>query len=158
MNSLGLRSGSGHGAWLKLVMILIPGLLVAVLLGLVSATGNFFLIGILSGLLLTISAAMFPHMLLWTTILGGLVVSGSVLLYLPQFQFVSWLVAGASGLLMLYVGREFFRLDTHQAAKPYTPNLVYLALLFLLVALVSTLVNQATTGTIISGVKGYFQV
>ncbi|WP_310448398.1 hypothetical protein [Thiobacillus sp.] len=156
--SLGGRAKSGQGAWLKLLLVLIPGLLLAVLLGLVSSTGSYFLIGILSGLLLTVGVAMFPRLLLWTTIVGGMVVSGAVALYLPQFQFVSWLVAGSSGLLMLYVGREFFRLNANQAVKSYTPNLIHLALLFLLLVLVSTLINQATLGTTISGVKGYFQI
>lgn len=158
MNTFGARTGSGNGAWLKVFLILIPGLLLAVLLGLVSSTGNFLLIGILSGLLLTLGVAFFPHLLLWTTIIGGLVVSGAIALYLPQFQLVSWLVAGSSGLLILYIGRELFRLDTKERAKSYTPNLIYLALLFLLLVLINMLASQATIGTTLSGIKGYFQM
>lgn len=156
MNALGIRTGLGGNSWLKLVLVLIPGLLVAVLLGLVSATGNFFFIGMLGGLFLMVGIATFPRLLLWATILGGLVVAGSLLLYVPKFQFMRWFVPGFSALLMLYVVREWFRLN--KKVQSYTPNLIYLALLFLLVALVSTLVNKSTLGTSISGMKGYFQV
>jgi len=51
-------------------------------------------------------------------------------LYLPQFQFMRWFVPGFSALLMLYVGREWFRLDNHKTAHSYTPNLIYLACYF----------------------------
>lgn len=158
MNSLGMRMGAGNGAWLKLVLVLIPGLLAAVLLGLVSTTGNFFFIGMLSGLFLVVGVVMFPRFLLWATIAGGLVVAGSLLLYLPELQHMRWFVPGFSALLMLYVGREWFKLDNHKMAQPYTPPLIYLALLFLLVAMVSTLANKSTLGTSISGMKGYFQI
>ncbi len=40
MNALGIRTGLGGNSWLKLVLVLIPGLLVAVLLGLVSVMRN----------------------------------------------------------------------------------------------------------------------
>lgn len=151
-------SGLDFKAILVTALITLIGMTFAVFLGLVSSTGSYFLVGIVAGVMLAGMVAFFPLALLWVGIVGGLLVAGLVRLYLPEFQFVRWLVAGASFLLLIHVVAEFFRGATIRARVRRTPGLVYLALLFLFLVVIATVYNRGGLGAFVAGAKNYFQV
>ncbi len=156
--SLGVRPQTPMAAWAKTLLVLLFGLPIAVFIGLVSSTSNLFMIGIIGGALIAVFVAFFPKLLLWSSIVGGIVIAGTVRLYYPPLQFVSWLVAGASFLLLLYVASEWFRKQAAYTKHTNTPGIVHLGLLFILLVAFTTLVNKGALGTTISGLKGYFQI
>ncbi len=149
---------SPKAAWARTLLVLLFGLPIAVFIGLVSSTSNLFMIGIIGGVLIAVFVSFFPRLLLWSSIVGGIVIAGTVRLYYPPFQFVSWLVAGSSFLLLLYVANDRFRRQSAYTKHADTPGIVPLGLFFILLVIFTTLANKGSMGTTISGLKGYFQI
>lgn len=147
-----------YKALLVTVLITLLGMAFAVFLGLVSTTGNLFFVGIIGGIMMASMVAFFPLPLLWLVIIGGIVIAGLVRLYLPEFQFVNWLVAGAAFLMLIHVVAEFFRGATKHSRDRRTPGLVYLATLFLVAVVITTLYNRNGLGIFMAGAKNYFQI
>lgn len=140
------------------LLLTVISLAVAVFLGLVSSTGNLFFVVIIGGIMAAVIVAFFPVPLLWLAIVGGLVIVGLIQLYLPQFQFVRWLVAGASSLMLIHVAAELFRGSDLRSRSRHTPGIIHLAILFLIVAGITTLYNRGGLGAFAAGAKNYFQV
>ncbi|TCJ17934.1 hypothetical protein EZJ19_03220 [Parasulfuritortus cantonensis] len=70
---------------------------------------------------------------------------------------MSWLIAGAASLLLLYVVAEGFK-KAAVYQRTSTPGIILLACVFILLAVFTTLFNHGALGTTISGIKGYFQI
>lgn len=156
MNLLVAQSQSS--GLMKTLMVLFLGLLTAFFIGLVSSTSNIFFVGIIGGVLLASLAAIFPRLLLWVSIVGGIVVTGSIRLYYPPLQFISWVVAGASSLLLIYVAGVLFKMPSDTTRRIHIPGVILIALLFVLLVVFTTFFNKSALGTTISGLKGYFQI
>jgi hypothetical protein len=159
LNGIQNRLGQiNYTSLLVTVLLTVLTLAFAVFLGLVSSTGNLFFVVIIGGIMAAVIVAFFPVPLLWLAIIGGLVITGLFRLYLPQFQFVRWLVAGASYLMLIHVAAELFRGSDLRSRSRHTPGLIHLAILFLVVAGITTLYNRGGLGAFAAGAKNYFQV
>ena len=142
----------------RIALALTFGILISISLALVISTSNIKLIGAICGVLLASIVSIFSRFLLWATLTGGLVLSGLALLYLPQFQFISWLVAGASWILVIHIAGEQFRIRNNAINTLYFPSLITLAVLFIIVSIVTSLLNHTSLSIITIGAKGYFQI
>lgn len=154
MNVMLKRMPSQIAAWALYIFLLI----LAIFIGLIASTGNLLLIGVLGGGLVAIVALSYSRLLLWFSIVGGIVVAGSARLYYPPLHIISWVVVGTSFLLLFYIVGEWFKKSIGTSHHGETPALIYLAILFILLAGISTGINKTPLGTTISGIKGYLQI
>ena len=90
------------------------------------------------------------------SIVGGIVVSGLLQLYIPQLQFLRWVFAGSTMLFLISVvlGAIFIKNENH---RPF-PSLFWWGCLFLFVCVITTSFNWNGLGQVVFGWKGYFQV
>ena len=133
-----------------------PLVIIAALTGLVAATGDLLIIGFLVVTVLIIVLATNPGALLWISVLGGLIVSGLLELYLPNLQIIRWAFAMAAILLPVAALIRNMR-PTAVALFPM-PALFFWAMAFLLLCLVTTTLNWHGVGQAVFGWKSYFQV
>ncbi len=140
--------GGGLLALLALVII-------APLLGLIAGTGNTLIIVFLGLIVGTVLISASPAGLLWISLIGGLVVSGLLELYLPNMQILRWAFAGAAILLPLAAILK--NILTQPSSMDAMPSLFYWCVAFIVVAFLSTLLNWHGIGQAIFGWKSYFQ-
>lgn len=141
-----------NGWWIAMV----PLVIFAILIGSVAATGDLLIIGFLVVTVAIIFLATNPGALLWISVLGGLIVSGLMELYLPNLQIIRWAFAGAAILLPIAAVIHNMR-PTTVALSPM-PALFYWGMAFLLLCLVTTTINWHSVGQAVFGWKSYFQV
>lgn len=96
----------------------------------------------------------FSRLLVWFILSLALVLSGVILMVAPSVGKVRWVVAGISVLLLLIVVVQFiFRLRLHLYPLP---NFLRVYCGLILVALLTTFINQYFTETIVAS-KNFFQ-
>ena len=145
-------------AWSEKKLISLA-LVFAVLCGTALAIfGGAVAIGV-CGLDLGVALLQVPRVMVWVIILGGLGVVGLVELYLPQFQAIRWGVA----ILSICVGlvSAVARLaEKQQKGKAVTGSaaLVTTLLLFACAALLSAAAGGSPLGSVVVGLKNYFQM
>jgi len=135
---------------------LLAGML-AVGLGFVASTGNLAAVLVVAGLLGGVILISNPTLILWSVLVGGLVVSGLAMLYAPQLQLVRWGVALASLLLIAMAALEQLSPGHQQQQRSLDPIGVKL-LALAMVVLLSAVINGQGVTQIIVGLKSYFQV
>jgi hypothetical protein len=133
--------------------------IVAVIFGVVAATGDLLLIGLLLVIVVSLAVLAFPDALLWTTVVGGLVIAGLLEIYAPSLKLVRWAFAGASFLLPFSILWRDQHLTSDAPAQTLgrQPTLIYLLAAFLLVCFLSTVLNWHGVGHALYGWKGYFE-
>ncbi len=151
----GLERTKNFGLVLSAVLL---GALLAVFSGLVLATSNLILSGLLFGLLALPILFFFPSLLLWTVLIGGLVVSGVILMYVPSLRILRWVIPISAMLLLLSV----LVLAVFSASRNSSPAKMSasakVGFLFLGICAMSAVLNWQGVGMAIFGVKNYFQV
>jgi len=132
----------------------------ALFLGVVASTGEPLIAAFLCGLVVTFAMLFFPEALLWITVLGGLVIAGLMEIYLPGLRMVRWGFAGTSVLLFASsVYRDHFSAQVRGAEEAgRQPALFKLAVAFVVVCTLSSVLNWHGIGQTLFGWKGYFQV
>ena len=127
----------------------------AIVTGIVASTGNLILAGLfiagITGVIISFSRVV----LLWVVILIGLVAAGLTQLYVPQIQLVRWLVIPAG--LALIVHALFEKLSI-SSRDDYFPGILWWALAFITINIVSILLNYSRADVALFGLKGYFQI
>ena len=93
----------------------LAALLFAIALGGLAALGNPLLSAALAALLVVPVALFAPRQLLWSTVVGSLVLVGLVEIYLPGLAFVRYAFLLTSGLFFLAV---LLRRPRWQRSKP----------------------------------------
>jgi hypothetical protein len=147
------RTVSPWGIWILVALLV----LLAPLLGLLSATGNIFLVTIPVVMLLAMVLVFHPWLFTWLIIISGLVVMGVVRLYASEFQIIRWLIPLLTvGVPITVVIVQAFKASPSERSQ--LPALFWWAVAFLCAALITTLVNWSGFITAIAGAKNYFQV
>lgn len=131
------------------------GLVAAVLFGLVAVTANPIVVGLAVGLFAGTMLLAKPVWVLWLVFFLGLLVAGIVPIWAEGAA--SKAVWGISALGFLLMIRAW----SHALAVPglarHTPAFVWLALAFLVYAIVNTVIHVPTAYEAFSGFKRYFQ-
>lgn len=130
----------------------------ALFCGLVASFGNLLIAFFLASLFAAGFLLSSPTLLLWIVLIGGLVVAGISELYIPALRQARWGVALAAiglGAASIILGAWSRRKD---APPPAWSSTVIWCLLFLLVSLFSSILNQGLSFDSVVGLKNYFQV
>lgn len=129
----------------------------AVFAGLLLATENYLVIGLLSALVIGPALLSWPRAGLWAAILGATIAAGLVDLYIPALQPVKWgiaLLAIALGLIAVF--GELFKAKAKTPVEP--TNFLALSAVFFLYVIFCELSNWNGASELVTGLKGYFQV
>lgn len=125
--------------------------------GVVGARGQIALVAIFAGLVIGAAVLSSRRALLWFVIIGGIVVTGLAQLYLPGARYLRYIVPLASLGLILHVIMDHLGKRTPTASGQGT-GIIAWSLAFLLIALISTVINFDGLGVPIMGLKGFFQM
>lgn len=127
------------------------GLLLALEIYPVAAILAVFLVGPL--------LIVYPRFGLWVAIIGALVVSGLIDLYLPSLRPLKWGLAILSlGLAVIAMSMSSLGKLSNKAGRTENPTVALWAFGFFLCAVFSSLVNWHGISGVAVGLKGYFQV
>lgn len=142
-----------------LIMLWVAGVVLSVLIGLALALSIYpiviFLAVIVAGLVLVIR----PTIGLWVVIVGALVVSGLIDLYLPFLKPIVWGLALLSIILAtIALIKAFFEPKLKQAHVKDDGQLITITIIFTASVVLSSLINWHGLSGFLVGLKGYFQV
>ena len=140
--------------------IIVAVLFLATLAGLIAAIGEIVPVALFAGLIFGVVLLTQPNLLMWAAILGGLVLSGVVSLYLPGLAAVKWVVPMMGIALALIAALRALSARTSLAAASDTNSsgVMKWLLAFFLVILISAVVNGSFSLNAIISLKGYFQM
>jgi hypothetical protein len=138
--------------------VAIIGLSTAVAIGWLSSTGDSLIYAALPATaLFGLYFAAHPVWLLWSSLIGGLVVSGLVRLYVPQLQLLRWALAPIAILLLLQAVAASLRPQTAYGQSPL-PAAIPWAFGFIAICILGSLLGDFHSERFIIGLKGYLQV
>jgi hypothetical protein len=128
----------------------------AVFFGLVAVTANVIFIALAVSLIVGTLLLGKPTWTMWLILSLGLLVSGVLPLF---FEFLatkaSW---GVSILGFVLLASVFFKVVTNPELAKHTPGFVWVALVFMLLAVINSLAQWQGIAFFIGGFKRYFQV
>ncbi|MBV8635686.1 MAG: hypothetical protein JO002_14425 [Burkholderiaceae bacterium] len=134
--------------------VVVSAFALALLLGL----GQYVVVGALVIMALGPLLIVYPWAGLWTTIVGSLVFSGLIDLYMPKLRPLSYAVMLLATLLALYTGLRYYLKVGQRRGMIDKTGLPLALFLFGLCIVGAALVNWHGALTFIVGTKGYFQV
>ncbi|MHB1084272.1 MAG: hypothetical protein ACYCZA_05460 [Thiobacillus sp.] len=142
--------------WPVMAGLFLVTAVLAVFFGLVAVTANTILIALAAGLLVGTLLLGKPTWTMWLILSLGLLVSGVLPLF---FEFLaskaSW---GVSILGFVLLASVFFKVATNPGLAKHTPGFVWVALAFMLLAVINSLAQWQGLISFIGGFKRYFQV
>jgi hypothetical protein len=100
--------------------------------------------------------ALSPNLMLWTVILGSLIFVGVAQLYYPPLSLIRWLLPFATAALLIHVFSN--SVARRPSERGSIPALLWWAIAFMLIGVVSTLINWQSALNAIQGVKLYFSI
>lgn len=138
--------------------LLIPFLvvLVSVVASTAGSTGSIKLVILAVGAIIGCSLFFYRNLLLWSAIAVGLVGAGLARLYTPSLQQIRWLIIPIIFGLLLYVVADYL-LARRNPKHTHTSAIVVWSVLFIMLTVISAVVNQTDLKNTIIGLKGYFQ-
>ncbi len=137
---------------LQAISIVVVMVMTAVFVGLVASTANLFLVVMLVGLMVGIPLLAAPRVSVWMILALGMT-SGFVISTLGSaFSKLAWCVTLLSMLLVLP-----FIMKLLAGAKGI-PAFIWLALIFILYAIMAAVLQWSPIGEFIAGFKRYFQM
>ncbi len=139
------------------VAVYVAAALISLLGGFISASGRPGIIAIFIGLLVCIAVVSSRKALLWFVIIGGIVVIGTTQLYLPGSKYIRYIVPLATYVLIFHWAIDYMGKRT-EFISPSFPAPVKWAISFIVLALISTVINMSDPGVAFMGLKGYFQM
>jgi len=131
---------------------------IAMLAGAVASTGNIKLIALFFGTLFGLVTALFPTALFWLSITISIVLAGTAQLYFPSLELIRWAVVPISALLVIHILIQSIQSSPQHRNPDDMPSILWLLLAFMLVNLITALVNQQNFASMTTGLKGYFQL
>lgn len=140
------------GLFISMFMLII----IAPILGFLAGTGNLLFIVLLVLMVVTALISATPGGLLWISLVGGLLVAGLLELYLPNLQIIRWAFAGAA--VLLPISAIVRNMLARSSRITPMPTLFYWAMAFIVIAILTTVLNWYGVGSAIYGWKSYFQV
>ncbi len=123
---------------------------VAVVAGLVAATGSPILVVMVIGMLSGVALLMAPQLSIWMLLLLGMF-SGFVVSLGPEFSKMPWALTLLSILLLLPVMIKFIENNK-------IPAFIWIALIFMIYAVLASFVQWQSLSQFIAGFKRYFQM
>lgn len=148
------QSGAPLGIWGLLGVLLVAGIL-ALFFGFVAVTSSFVLVSMAAAMLLGAFLLGKPSWNIWLVLSLGLLVAGVVPIWADYIA--SKAVWGISIMGFILMVSAFFGAMTNSRATSATPGFVWLALIFMLYAILATLVQFYSVGEVLTGFKRYFQ-
>ena len=141
-----------------LVVLWLSALFIALLSGLFIASGNYVLVAGLIGLPLGLLLFKWPEKCLTVTVVSALIIPGLIELYLPQLMLIRWLfpvMATATSATILF---SYLWAGEKQKLGEFGYKAIALAILFIIIALFSSILSNGFTANALVGLKGYFQI
>lgn len=142
------------GAW-GLIGVLFLGAVLAVFFGLVAVTANPVLVSMAAALLVGVFVLAKPTWNIWLVLALGLLVAGVLPIWVDFFA--SKAVWGISLLGFMLMASALFKLISTPGAARDTPAFVWAALIFMLYAVASSIIQFYSFGEFLIGFKRYFQ-
>lgn len=133
-------------------------LMLGVVAGIVSASGNINAVGSFSALIIAFGMLMSRNALLWLIVFGGLVIVGATQLYFPEIRHIRYVLPLTGFGLILHGLFDRLRRPVIERPRLSPPKILPWAAAFAIVALSSLLINFDTVGAAILGMKTYFQM
>lgn len=141
---------------LGLVGVLLVAAVLAVFFGLIAVTASPILVSIAAALLVGAFLLAKPTWNIWIVLVLGLLVAGVLPIWVDFIA--SKAVWGISILGFMLMGSALFTMLSRPGAARNTPAFVWVALVFMLYAVISTLIRFYSIGEFLVGFKRYFQV
>lgn len=142
--------------WPVMVGFFVVAAVLAVFFGLVAVTANTIIVALATGLLVGTLLLGKPIWTMWLILAFGLLVSGVLPLFLEfMASKASW---GVSILGLILLASVFFKVATNPQLAKHTPGFVWVALAFMLLALINSFAQWQGLGMFMGGFKRYFQV
>ena len=138
------------------LLILVAATVLSLGAGLIASTSDVRLIVLGVGMVGVLIVFLNPSFAVTALTVAALVLVGAMQLYLPSFQMVGWAVAGTTFVMGLYVFVER-SLSLDKIKVPVSP-IMFFTILLIIVAIVSSIMNNNSLNLIAFGLKGYFQV
>ncbi|MCB1985669.1 MAG: hypothetical protein KDF49_09590, partial [Nitrosomonas sp.] len=141
-----------------------PSLIIALLsipfalfFGLVAVTANPLLVGFAVALILGVAFLAKPDWIIWLTLILGLLVTGILPLFIHEGLAArsAWSVSILGFFLMAVA---FLKLLSTPGNQKETPSFIWIALLFIIYAILCSLMNWHSLGEFLGGAKRYFQM
>lgn len=134
--------------------------LIALFAGWVAASGSMFLIGIIGALLCGIFLLFAPIPLMWFVIVGSTTVAGLTSLYVPEAGPLRWAFVIAAVFLGVaaFLRHLLEKMNAQRTAGGTFNPMLFWALLYFLIVVISSLYNDGANFGSIIGLKNHFQV
>lgn len=145
---------NGYNIWIKLAFFIATSIL-AFLFGIISITANPVFIGLAVGLVAGIFLLAIPKKTIFLVIALGLATPALLDMIGHGFNRVLWALSMMALLLWVPGLLNLFNFDPHQ--KKTIPLFIWLALVFMLYALVVSFSQLHAMGELFGGFKRYFQ-
>jgi len=142
--------------WPVMVGLFLLTAVLAVFFALVAVTANVIIVALAASLLVGALLLGKPTWTMWLILSLGLLVSGVLPLFVEALG--SKAVWGVSILGFVLLASIFFKAATNPGLTKNTPGFVWVALIFMVFAVLNSLVQWQGPGAFLGGFKRYFQV
>lgn len=136
--------------------VVLASVLIAILFGLIAVTANPILISVMVALLAGAVLLARPAWIVWLVLSLGLLVAGLLPVYVDALA--SKAVWGISLLGFFLMLIAFFKVATSPNMRKNTPAFIWVALGFLVYALLNSLIQRHSVDEFFGGFKRYFQM
>jgi hypothetical protein len=140
--------------WFKLAFIAIASFL-AILFGLIAVTTNPIFIGLAVGLVMGVFLLTIPKKTIWLVIALGLATPALFDMAGHGLSRMLWAISMLAILLWLPSLLNLFDLNSNN--KKYIPLFIWVAIIFALFAITTTVFQLHSSGELVGGFKRYFQ-
>lgn len=147
-------SSASNPLWFKLALFFIASFL-AVLFGMIAITNNPILIGLAVGMILGLFLLASPKITIWLVIVLGLGTPALLDMAGHGLSRMLWAISMLAILLWVPGVMHLFSLNPQQ--KKSTPLYIWIAILFAVFALASTVLQMHSLSELFGGFKRYFQ-
>jgi hypothetical protein len=145
----------------RMTVFNLTSVVLALLVGILAGLGQFLYVALLLGVIVGIFLIAKPKLAVWIVIISGLIISGIVELYLPQFQQIRWGISMLS-IALIPLSIIFAGFNTPIALEkkmdPASKATLFLAIGLLASAFLTVLANPLPISTCLIGLKNYFQM
>ncbi len=135
----------------------ITGGFVSVLAGVVASTGDPRLVLLFAGTFAGLLASLSPLPLFWAGIVVSFVLAGLAQLYYPPLELIRWAILPISAMLVVHVLIQQVQMSRARPGSDKMPLIFWLLVAFILVNILSAIMNAEKLSTLVTGMKGYFQ-
>ena len=141
---------------LESLLILLAAIALSLAAGFIASTSDVRLFVLAFGLLGVLIVFLNPSFAITAVVVAAMVIVGSLQLYFPGSQMVSWAVAGMAFVMGMYVLVEK-ALSLEKTRGPVS-SIFFFTLMLIAICIISSILNNNSLDVVAFGLKGYFQV